>query len=361
MDFRVEPDLLRKLIGNDSVQATTAALLIEQAGADVLPEWFTQAVAAKEWAETKSILNGARHQLELALYGEGRTTEDMFRVDVDDDQSGPVITRAWYGCRRDLSHAERARLFEDLSTVRSVQDAVNAAQFDQWREELIAELKSRGLANAAIDYAGFRRLTTFDISDDSPHTSEDSNYAYRRDELGNIVGIEAGSWLQGMTGGQAGIIAAKYQGSARISAFPITAEWLVGWIRNQGGDVELAADGRYPVEIGAWLDFLAEITSLVPPPSKEESPHPLAGKQRNDPMSKIIGEALQELGSDAGPSIVMGWLKRKALEGYKCLIKVAQDGDGVFWRDGNKEPSHLTQIALKKRLSRLRGASQKGR
>ena len=78
-------------------------------------------------------------------------------------------------------------------------------------------------------------------------------------------------------------------------------------------------------------------------------------------MSKVIDEALLELGRNVSAGMVMGWLKRKALEGHRYLTGVAPDGNGVLWLDGNKETSTLTQGALKKRLSRLRGASQKGR
>jgi hypothetical protein len=139
-------------------------------------------------------------------------------------------------------------------------DQAHEQAYDQWQDEFLAQLGQRGVADAKIDYAAFRSLTTFD-SGQSPHTGGaggDHLYAYRRDELGHVVAIEAGGFVLSAIESGEGQEAAEWQRRAHV-AFPTTAGGLVQWIRGQGGDVELTFPGNpdWPTDPGKWADFVA--------------------------------------------------------------------------------------------------------
>lgn len=143
--------------------------------------------------------------------------------------------------------------------VRAVQARQVEQLFDRWRDQIIDGLKAAGLANTPLNFHAFTSLTTFGDS----HLSGDS-YAPRKDEFGNVLSIEAGKryqcdepWLSD----EELKTYAEHRENARLE-FPTTAEQLVRWIRNQGGDVELEADDikeltRSLVDLGATPDTAA--------------------------------------------------------------------------------------------------------
>jgi hypothetical protein len=125
-----------------------------------------------------------------------------------------------------------------------VGDEGAALELDRWREELITALNDRGLANTPINYSRFLTLTTF--GDGHLHSS----YTLRKDDFGNVIGIEAGeSWRLDapLLDDESMRVFAQYREDARLT-FDTTLERLVSWIWAQAGDVVLSEVGAQELE-----------------------------------------------------------------------------------------------------------------
>jgi hypothetical protein len=202
---------------------------------------------------------------------------------------------------------------------------------------LIAALRARGLADALVDYAGFQELTTFDVEgiEHHAHTSPDDGwYALRRDDVGVVLGIEAGAALRGTN------VEGDFQRRAHLK-FPVALEHLVSWIRDQGGDVALKTDAVD--EIARLLKATSEPCGSVPPRTSRRT--------RADRMSLEIERALEEV-NEKSPVKVKAWLAKQAGKNGSCVSSEALDG--IIWKDSVGEQQKLTWSALRKRLKRAR-------
>jgi hypothetical protein len=266
--------------------------------------------------------------------------QDVVRVLVDARQlpSLPCTPSAL------VSSCEQPELRGEALLPEGFVDAIRARERDdRWRDDLIAALRARGLADALVDYAGFQALTTFDVEGIAhcAHTSPDDGwYALRRDDAGVVIGIEAGVALRDTN------VEGDFQRRAHLR-FPVALEQLVRWVRDQGGDVALKTDD---------VDEIARVPTVTSVPCGSV-PSGTERRTRADPMSLEIERALEEVGDQ--PAKVKEWLAKQAGKDGSCVLSVATDG--IIWKDSVGEKQKLGWSALRKRLKRMRDRHSEAR
>jgi len=234
-----------------------------------LPSYLLQLLAAKSLYEARAVLRQARTSAESEL------TEAVAALLATPEK--PALAYAAATSARNEAR-ERERV------VKACRDSLERAQEARYKDDLLSELRIRGLAAASIDYAQFLQLTTFGPG----HLGEEGMYALRMDGT-RIVGIAPGPAVppQHASYTAADMLgSAEYQCSASL-AFPTSVEELVVWVFAQWGVVALAIPGsdEFPVEPSRWSEGVAGIAvrqapSMSRQPAGEEQAHAMTAKER---------------------------------------------------------------------------------
>lgn len=250
--------------------------------------------------------------------------------------------------------------------LRVVKEQEASRALDEWRDDLILRLADRNLIDHRIDYAAFRKLTTFDDGD-SPHTSgEDALYTYLRNDLGHVIGIEAAGSILEATAGAEGKEAAEWQHRARLE-FPTTVRRLVEWIREQGGDVELNFPDNpdWPTDPGRWVEFVAMAAGQDRSSSASSAEQPASkSSSRSNPAREAVREVLSRLEKQPENG---GDIERAVRAGLIADAKAAAENSVDYPFRVDHESGHLMKLrggrlvecdraALTKVIKRLQNA-----
>lgn len=164
-----------------------------------------------------------------------------------------------------------------------------------YQEEIRGLVHDKDIDEAAIDYAGFLRLTTFGPG----HLGEGAMYSLRLDGS-QVVGVRSGlgtALTRGIFEDIEMQAMADHQRDAVLD-FPTTVRDLLSWIFKQVGDVELAIEGseQYPVAPYDWVQAaVSEVVledDIAVPHQAQASIQKIGGLKRNEANAAVRAQIL---------------------------------------------------------------------
>lgn len=312
-----------------------------------MPEYVPEVLAAKDFAAARSILQDALRKA---------------KADLDERVSTLLSTPEKPAMARHQATRGRDEARKRERAVQGCLDALNAATELAEQDELLTLLRDRGMAEVQIDYLDFLELTTFDRSEEYPHAAADGLYTYRKNAVGEVIGVASGPMAQQLGSGEPRKIAADHQRRAELN-FPTALPALVEWVFAQGGGVQFAmprAD-ELPDSCDAWVcaisTYLGDRAQSQQIPQARVSPsggESLKGKRREDAMTRELSALDQSI---TEPSGVMRALQELAGTLGSCVVEKTKGG--VKWKADDGAEKELDLEALRKRLTRRNGAAVK--
>lgn len=317
-----------------------------------LPAWFRPLVEAQDLSVARAILDVALKAAE----GDRSRKVSVLLATPEKPANGHFIAKK-----------QRDEASRKVRAVEGCIDAVQAAGEHRWKEELSATLRARGLAEVEIDYHDFLQLTTFDSSEEHPHTGDHGFYAYRRNAVGEVIGIATGPSIQQLGAGPPRRIAADHQRVASLN-LPGRASAIAEWVFAQGGDVQLALPDtdELPKAPAQWVDAVAAIAvrqggrfqaqqaangedSL--PPRSEAQEKKKRGKG-DDRLAAQMWELCKPI-PDRDRTTSNLWNKLLESAGKQGSCVVRQDGNNLVWEYDGVTEKRITKRGLQTKLNRL--------